>query len=358
MSYYGELIRAVDKGRSGKSISIPLPFPRLAELVDTTRNQYTLVGGNSGSGKSSLVHQAHVLDTYDWWYEHRHDTDIKLRIFVRSMERAKEFYVAKWACYRIYKEYKYIIHPRLILGRVAKSRVSDELYDIITAQLDYFEEMQDHVKLITGSPTATQIENHLRKWGDMNGTLHVIDENMGLYDYKPNDENLITITVLDHIGRIKANPRQSRKEAIDEVSQVLAKARDLYGFSCVVVSQFNRSISDVYRRKAETFFPEETDFKETGNIFEDSDVCFTLFDPKRFGRADCLRYTVNKFTDPKGNNRFRVLTLLKNTLGTDQVHLPLNFIGEMGMFKELKRVTDMTDEDYKKAVFPPSRPTP
>jgi len=358
MGYYNKFLREVQRGRSGKSVSIPLPFPRLSEHVDITRNQYTLIGGNSGSGKSSLVHQMYVLEAYDWWYTNRKETNIKLAIFIRSMERAEAFYVAKWACYRIYKKYGYILHPRYVLGKVPKSRVSDELYDIIKEQLDYFEEMQDHVKIMGGSPTALQISKHLDAWANRNGTLKVINRDYGIYSYKANDDNLITLTILDHFGRLKGGPRKSRKETIDEVSSVLAKKRDLYGFSNVGVSQFNRSLSDVYRRKAETFFPEETDFKETGNTFEDSDVCFTLFDPKRFGRTDCLRYKVNKFTDPKGNNRFRVLTLLKNTLGTDQVHLPLNFIGEMGMFKELKRVVDMTDDDYKLATFPPLRKHP
>lgn len=68
--------------------------------------------------------------------------------------------------------------------------------------------------------------------------------------YVANDDDEITIVVIDHIGLLKTTKDQpTKKDAIDKMSNELQYARDFYGYSPVVVSQFNRSISNVTRLK-------------------------------------------------------------------------------------------------------------
>jgi hypothetical protein len=42
--------------------------------------------------------------------------------------------------------------------------------------------------------------------------------------------------------------------------------------------------------------------------------------------------------------------LIKNSYGEDDVRIGLGFLGQIGMFKELKKQRDMTDQDYADVV--------
>jgi hypothetical protein len=359
MSEFQHLLRKVRQGRSGKVVSIPLPYERLAQHLDITQSQMVAIGGNTGTGKSSLAHELFILHLFDWWLEHRDSTEIKVKIFVYSMERAKEVYLAKWMAYRLWKKYKILAHSRLILGRVPNFRVSNKLMTLIKQEKAYFEDMEQIVTLMTGPKYASQIEKHIKKWVYANGKIETYNEKLGLKRYVPDDPNLLTIVILDHIGKVKVPKGRSKKQTIDETSAMLGRYRDLFGISPVVVSQLNRNISDIQRRKfGESFFPEEQDFKDTGNVCEDADVVLGLMDPSKFGLKQVLKYPIEKFISRSGHNRFRTLTVIKNTLGGDGIHLPLNFVGEVGQFRELKRPIDMKKEDFLEAKDPKRRPIP
>ena len=46
-----------------------------------------------------------------------------------------------------------------------------------------------------------------------------------------------------------------------------------------------------------------------------------------------------------------VSLVLKNSFGVDDVELGLNFIGECGYFKELKKASEMNASDYIQATY-------
>jgi hypothetical protein len=61
-------------------------------------------------------------------------------------------------------------------------------------------------------------------------------------------------------------------------------------------------------------------------------------------------YSINKLKDQFGAKYFRSLRLIKNSYGEDDVRVGLGFMGQIGMFKELKKMKDMTDADYESVV--------
>jgi hypothetical protein len=61
-------------------------------------------------------------------------------------------------------------------------------------------------------------------------------------------------------------------------------------------------------------------------------------------------YSINKLKDQFGAKYFRSLRLIKNSYGSDDIRVGLGFLGEVGMFKELPRVKDITDADYERVV--------
>ncbi len=75
-----------------------------------------------------------------------------------------------------------------------------------------------------------------------------------------------------------------------------------------------------------------------------------LFDPMRYKVADPSGYDLNKLKDEFGAKYFRNLRLIKNSYGEDDVRIGLGFMGQIGMFKELKKRKDMTDADYESVL--------
>jgi replicative DNA helicase len=153
--------------------------------------------------------------------------------------------------------------------------------------------------------------------------------------------------VIDHIGLLKLTKDQStKKQAIDKMSDELRYARDFYGFTPVVVSQFNRDISNPIRIKNGDVEPQLEDFADSSQTQNDADVVLALFDPMRYKVADPSGYNLDKLKDDYGAKYFRSLRLIKNSYGEDDVRIGLGFMGQIGMFKELPRKKDITDSDY------------
>jgi hypothetical protein len=130
------------------------------------------------------------------------------------------------------------------------------------------------------------------------------------------------------------------------MSDELRYARDFYGYSPVVVSQFNRDISSPMRLKNGDVEPQLEDFADSSSTQNDADVVLALFDPMRYKVEDPSGYDLNKLRDEFGAKYFRSLRLIKNSYGEDDVRIGLGFLGQIGMFRELPKQRDMLDEDY------------
>jgi replicative DNA helicase len=219
-------------------------------------------------------------------------------------------------------------------------------HDLFLIYEDYMNNMEDVITIIDGPENAVGVAKELRAHALKNGRIEQIDE----YNkrYIPDDPNTVTIVVIDHIGLLKTTKDQpSKKEAIDKMSDELRYARDFYGYTPVVVSQFNRSISNIARLKNGDVEPQLEDFAESSSTQNDADVVLALFDPLRYKVADPSGYDLEKLKDQFGAKYFRSLRLIKNSYGEDDVRIGLGFMGQIGMFKELPRRKDITDADYE-----------
>ena len=61
-----ELQKQIDNGIDGKSIWIPIVFPKMGESVGIGKSIYTIIGGCSGTGKTAFTDLAYVLSPYSW----------------------------------------------------------------------------------------------------------------------------------------------------------------------------------------------------------------------------------------------------------------------------------------------------
>jgi len=342
-----ELLKAeVDKGLSGRNNGIPMGFNRLNSHIGIRRGMYFLVGGNTGSGKTSFIDDAFVLNPFDWYISQK-APNVKLRVIYRSMERPKTYKFAKWVARKIFIDHGIIIPVNKLLGWTDK--MNKDEHDLFLMYEDYIGNMSEVITIIDGPENPVGIAKELKAHALNNGSIEQLDEYNKIY--VPNDENEVTIVILDHIGLLKTTKDQTtKKEAIDKMSDELRYARDFYGYTPVVVSQFNRSISNPMRIKNGDVEPQLEDFSESSSTQNDADVVLALFDPIRYKVEDPSGYQLEKLKDQFGAKYFRSLRLIKNSYGSDDLRIGLGFLGQLGIFRELKKRNDMTDSDYEAVI--------
>lgn len=300
------------------------------------------------TGKTSFTDNTYVLGPYEWYKKNKGNTDVELEIIYRSMERPKSHKLGKWACLKLFTDYNMMFDvPTLYGWGTRKNRVQGEVYEKVKEVLDYFNEMEDIVKVIDGAENPTGVYNHLAQTAEQNGKIVQVSQ----YEkkYIPKNNKKITLVVVDHIGKLKKERGFGKKETIDKMSEQLGAARDFFGFSPVVVSQFNRSLSDSQRARNKELTPDPDDFKDTSNIYEDADVALALFNPYKFKVFDHMGYEIPRFVSDKGYNRFRSVTTLKNSYGIDDFRIGYRFVGEVGLFQELVSADKMTPDFYEKS---------
>lgn len=350
-SNFQRLYHEIKRGIEGKNKGIPMGFNRLNKYIGIRKAMYYLIGGLTGSGKTSFIDDAFVLNPFDWYYENaikNKRTNIKLHIIYRSMERNRIYKLAKWLARKIFIDHGIEIQVSKLL-RWYGEKLTDEELVLIEKYEDYMDAMEKVIHIIDGAENPIGITKDLKEYALENGKIVKIDQYNN--QYIPKDENLITLVIIDHIGLLKTTKNHpTKKQAIDKMSDEFRYARDLYGFSFVVVSQFNRSIANPIRIRAGDVEPQLEDFKESANTQDDADVVLALFDPIRYKVEDPSGYDTEKLRDDFGAKYFRSLRIIKNSYGEDDIRIGLAFMGSIGYFKEMPKFKDMTDEIYEEIV--------
>ena len=344
-----ELLNAeVEKGLHDLNRGIPMGFDRLTRYVGIRKGMYYLIGGNTGSGKTSFIDDAFVLNPVDWAMSKEGlASGIKVKIWYRSMERSRTYKYAKWVSRKIFLDQGIIIPVGKLLGW--RDKMTKDEHDLFLYYKDYVDHLSEIVTIIDGPENPVGIAKQLKTYAEENGEIQQLDKWNKIYI--PNDPTQITMVVMDHIGLLKTTKdHPTKKAAIDKMSDELRYARDFFGYSPVVVSQFNRDISNPIRIKNGDVEPQLEDFKESSQTQDDADVILALFDPMRYKVADPSGYDLNKLKDEFGAKYFRSVRLIKNSYGEDDIRIGLGFLGQVGMFKELPKRKDITDADYQSVV--------
>lgn len=343
------LLEKIERGKLGQNKGLPHGFDRLGEYIpNIQQSTYYLNGGELGSGKSALTNSMFVFNPIDWYLANINNTDIKLNIKYYSFEIPKDDMGLKALARKIYLEYGVLLDINYILSR-GKYRVSEEHYRLVIDNMDYIDKVNSIVDIqdLPKNPTgiwfdmlkhATANGKGIKETRDFKGDLGYEFEG----EYVPNDNNLYTLIIVDHVGLAKKEREFNKKEVIDKLSEYMIILRNKCGFTPVIVQQLNRSISSSDRFKLDRVEPQLSDFKESGCTQEDANVVLALFSPQRYEMDKFRDYNVSRL-----KNRFRSLSILKNRDGDADKIVGLKFIGEVGHFEELPRGVDMTENVYE-----------
>lgn len=346
MSIFDDLSQEVQDGMDGKNSGIPMGFARLNNHISIRKSNNYLLGGFTGSGKTALLDDAFVLNPVDWYIKNYSSTDIRFEVIYNSMERRKNFKMMKWISRRILLDYGKIIPVTKLMGWTPKEfRLSKDEHDIFLGYRDYIEAISEIVTILDGPQNPTGMRKYVTEHALRNGKIEHISEFEPVYI--PNVRNKITLNIIDHVGLIKAEKDYPKgKPAIDKASEDQRKFRDFYQYSNVNVSQFNRDIASPMRIKNGDVEPMLEDFKETAATQEDADVVLSLFDPMRYKVADPSGYNLERLREQSGKKKYRSLKILKNSYGSDDIRIGLAFQPEIGLFKEMPKLSDTTESVY------------
>jgi hypothetical protein len=223
-------------------------------------------------------------------------------------------------------------------------RISDEHYNLVVKSLDYFDEMEDILKISDIPTNPTGIFHDQLKYAASVGTGLTADYKIE-GDYVPNDPNLYNLLVIDHISLIKKERGFNTKDLIDKLSEYLIILRNKCGVTPVVVQQLNRAGNDPIRMKTGKMEPMLSDFKDSGNTIQDSNVVLSLFSPARYEMETHRNYKIAPNIGGL-NSRYRSLQILKNRDGEADKTIGLQFLGEVGHFSELPPSSIITESDY------------
>jgi hypothetical protein len=389
MSYHKETMNFLDDIESGLISHFPLVkspntdvLSKLGKCIPLGKSLYMAVGGNSGSGKTAIVDSEFVIKVYFWWKRNRDNLSIKPFWIYRSMERPTKFKIAKWICLLIYIEHNIVIDVPTFFGFPNKIReLSAEEKKLTRSYEKWFEhEFEKHIIIFSGAENPTGIRNTLLKFyrnrgkeyfaGEnyisLNGNkvksftkvhrdpetklyFEVLDgEKIFQYDHKyiPDDKELLVIQITDHINALKSERGLNDKGLIDKHSEYCREFRDIFETFVINISQFNRGQEDSTRKYKGELDVLESDFKGSSSTYEDADIVLGMINPYKSGETRRYRgYDINKSVH-NGYNRFRMLKLLKNSYGVDDIRIGYGFLGEMGLMMELPKASEMTDYHY------------
>jgi hypothetical protein len=303
---------------------------------------------------------------------------------------------AKWISWFLYRDHGIQMPADQLMWKNDPS-LSKKGYALVRSYDDEISELLEHVHIYDGKVPIDTIERAIDSRARALGTYYYTD-NLGVYKddcpipfksfeddgkietTKVGDRDYIEVQhkkekfklykedrryflhnsktfvfiYLDGIGLLGGTNFQDKKSALDRVSILLAEARDKYGFSPIVISQINRSLSSVQRLKmhGNDMAPQLDDIQGSSQMAHDADLVLALFDPHQYKAYDNNGYyggydIHGRMLHPKGFSRFRSFHVLKNSFGMAGNVFGLKYLGESNNFETLP----LPDDDKINEIY-------
>lgn len=330
----------VERGMEGANEGLPIDMPALENFVpNLQRKHYYLVGGNTGSGKTTFMMDKLCLTPL----EHVANLQATPQLNTNNIDVAGLFYslevdetsiIAKAVSRKIYKDYGRALPVNYILSR-GKNRISQEDYDLVMMYSDYWDFISEKIKFTDVPKTAEEIKNDIHKLAITHGKL-MTSEDGQFSHYEPNNPNMYLPVWIDHLALLELSKQHNGKilQAMEELSHVLIRARNTYHITAVVIQQLNMDVFDPTRVKIGRLAPTLADFGDSKKISRDAEVVMALHNPMMFSQQAYAGYNIDILRD-----NFRSVEVLKNRYGECNKKVGCFFNGAAGLMKELPNPT-------------------
>jgi hypothetical protein len=201
------------------------------------------------------------------------------------------------------------------------------------------------IKFLEIKDNPTGVRNYLLAYAKENGEfIYKSTEKDGvtytrMIGYKPKNPAKYVIIITDHLRKLLPERGFKMKETVDKFSEYAVEFRNTCNFTFVHIIHLNRALSDMGRRQydEDRLFPQSDDIKETGNLSEDSNYIFTMFNPnddkfnltKHFGKQ--IRRPDKSLLYPF----MRTIHLVESRHCICPQHFRVNMYGDVKKFESL-----------------------
>lgn len=325
------LRQRVEEGLEGQYKGLKNGLERINKFIFGIQKKcYTLLGGSSGTFKTSLVDYM-LLNAMK-------DAEVKgveFNVFYYSFEIDKVTKMCNWLSSHIYQKYKVSIPPETIKG-LGENRLTAYEKELVDREIPYIEGLFAKINFTFSSVNPTGIYKTLWETGLSSGKLiyekRDNEEVARIVGYKPNNPEAYNLVIVDHIYLLHKERGFETKEVIDKFSEYCVSLRNIFGFSFILIQQFNDGLSAVDRQKFKgvDLSPQYTDFKDSRNPYQDADVVLGTMCPYKLDLNSSLGYDITKLKD-----KMIMLKVIKNRLSRDNIAIGLYVEPKAGLFEEL-----------------------
>lgn len=200
------------------------------------------------------------------------------------------------------------------------------------------------ITFIEDPENPTGVYKYLMHYGSEHGTFKhkdftYIDEKGNketgkkIIGYVENDEELMTVIIVDHVRKFKKERGFVTKEIIDKWLEYSTWLRNICHFTFINIVHSGRQLANVERLKfaKEFIYPTADDTKDTGNIAEESTILMTLFNPNDEKYNMTRHFGVELESYPN----YRSIHISESRYTECPVHIQCNMYGGINIFTPL-----------------------
>lgn len=348
-----KLVQQIDDGRNGLNKGLYSGLSKLDSITyGIIRENITLVGASSGTGKSSLVNYIAVYNAYKDYIESGKKLDMWWLIF--SFEMSQTALFSRILSMHLKDEYGLIVPHKMIFS-LTDEKMPDEIYKKIQESIPWLKGLEERCIIIDKPLTAKGMYGKCKAFAEKHGKFVVNEkgtyhgEEWESYEYIPNNREQYLIVIIDHVKLFRTQPGHTSKQEIDEACQYLIHLRDKCKMTIYIVQQLNRGFQDMSRRtEAGGAYADIqlNDFSDSGDTVNASNFVLAIFNPFREKLTKWKGYLIDPNRGGLGRIA-RTISVLKGRDGTADMSVGIAFYGQCHHWNELPKAEEITDyEQY------------
>ena len=325
-----EFYEMVESGLNGDNWGMPMGMPKLESLIDgVTQKTFSLVFGESGSGKSSFVLYCYV---YRPLMDNLDNDNYNLIYF--SLELGRPIILAKLMSMYIYETYGQILSMKDIFSKRKNKKLSDIEYKYIKDSKKWLQKILKKITIYDKAINSDMFANKMKAELEKRGKFKETNNNV---IYIPNNKKQILLGIVDHMALLQGKT----KEEIDKTAQRMIQFRNICGTSFTVVMQANRDVTSMDRRKSGFMDLQRSDVRDSSSVEQACDIMIGVFDPVRQNLKTHKNYQCDRL-----KNVYKSVQLLKSRYDAGDMCIAAGFYGSCGIWKELPKPDEMEEMGY------------
>ena len=344
MNIVKSIVNTIKDNRSKRLVNIPLtinwPIEKLNKvLVGIQKGRYYLVTGGPKSGKTQIADFLFFYNCIKWYFLHKNKENYPLpKIIYFTFELSIKDKILSIISHMLYKDTGLIRSPEQLLSLFTDYIVEEDVIRKIESYEPILETLNEFITFIDNIKKPSQIlkyiENEMLRKGTFKNDFYV-----------PNNQNEITLIVIDHIALIEIENGIERV-GINELSHGLIQLRNKYGISPVVIQQQAlESEKQQFTNKGDIIIsklkPTSSNLGDSKTTSRDIDVMFGIFSPDKFDIEQYEGYNIGIL-----RGAYKEISVMLNRRGRSNILVDTFFLGAVGHCEALPPPTSQEISKY------------